>query len=132
MRELINMSNATISIPDELMESVQRRQALWSQFDQSQRDRDALQQLAKDVPTEVQTEPMAALTAEATPDLELHAAVLSLKTSVADIQQLQGAIQGAEDEIAAINNRYRLFIIGIIAAVVILLMFLVVSLMSAF
>lgn len=126
------MSNATISIPDELMESVQRRQALWSQFDQSQRDRDALQQLAKDVPTEVQTEPMAALTAEATPDLELHAAVLSLKTSVADIQQLQGAIQGAEDEIAAINNRYRLFIIGIIAAVVILLMFLVVSLMSAF
>lgn len=126
------MSNATISIPDELMEPVQRRQALWSQFDQSQRDRDALQQLAKDVPTEVSVEPMAALTAEATPVLELQAAVQSLKASVADIQQLQGAIQGAEDEITAINSRYRLFIIGIIVVVVILLIFLVSSFTSAF
>lgn len=126
------MPNATIVIPTELMEPVQRRQAIWSQFDQSQHERDALQQLAKEVPTEVQVESMAALTAEATPDLELHAALQNLKTSVAGIQQLQGAIRTAEDEIAAINSRYRLFIIGIIASVVILLMFLVVSFMNGF
>lgn len=114
-----------ILIPTDLQPLAQERRILWSGFDQSQADKTDLQQLAKHVPSEVEAEALPLLTSAGTPAEELFAAVRGLKQSVANIEQVQDAIQSAENEIEAINARFRSIvtwaILGGIAVVIVLL-----------
>jgi len=119
-----------ILIPNDLQPLVQERRMLWSQYDQSQSDKTELQQLAKHAPAEVQAEALPRLTSAGTPAEELFAAVRGLKQSVASIEQVQAAIQAAENEIEAINTRFRNMMIGGAMGLMILIVLVVASLVG--
>lgn len=117
-----------ILVPTDLQPLAQERRMLWSEFDQSQADKTALQELAKHVPKEVEAESLKLLTSAGTPAQELFAAARGLKQSVANIEQVQAAIQAAENEIQAINTRFRNMMAGGAIGLVILIVIVVASL----
>lgn len=99
-------------VPGEFAGYVQEHVALSAQYDQAQRDAGRVVELGRTIPEGISATEVAALTGEADPSSEIHAAVQRLDWEVQEAGRLQKAIESGNQEIAQIEQRYRIIMIG--------------------
>jgi PAS domain-containing protein len=125
------MSETNAIIPEELLEQVAAHKRLWTESERSQSEWAKLQRLSGQVPRDGNAMSLDPLTADNTPPTELSMTLRELEQSLTEIKQAQQAIQANEDEIEAINSKYRTAIILAALGAVVIIILLISVIVSA-